>query len=350
MSGILVTTIKLRSPFSLKRLPMVARLHRAASKQRQSRKGQLLITAPLEKLFRWYYRWVQLPASGEFELETAAGRRTIQFNGRNLAFDIFYADLFAENYEDETAVLLDMFVPSGGCFYDIGSNWGYFTLYVASRQADIRIHAFEPIPSTYADLTRCVDQAALGSRIECHRMAISDANGHVMFELPFHSASAQVGNTGRQVKVDTRTLDSMGLERPDFVKIDAEGHEAAVLRGSLKTLRDSKPFVMFENKLYRHAPQETLGPLLLLKQLGYELFVPAVQRESGEMSYFLNCGYQIDTSRMQKIQRQDRMALVPCEPAVRFLLPPYLNIFACHRDRLAEVRTRFQTSEVNDGP
>jgi hypothetical protein len=192
----------------------------------------------------------------------------------------------------------------------------------------------------------CVEQAGVADKVQCHNVAISDSDGHTVFQLPFHSASAQAGNTGagigREVKVEMRSIDSMGLRPADFMKIDAEGHEAAVLRGSLKTLRNTKPFIMFENKLYPQTPEETLQPLQLLIDAGYCLYVPTVQRACQGATYFVNCGYRVDTGRNQKIEREDTMALVPCEPAMRFLLPPYLNIFACHRDRTAELRTKFQ--------
>ena len=345
MTGIFVKSIKLRSPLRIKRLPILARFHRAASKQRTSRKAQLFLKAPLEKMFQCYYRLAPT-ATGELEFETPQGPRPITFNARNLAFDIFYADLFAENYEDETAVLLDTFLSQSGCLYDIGSNWGFFTLYAASRGGNVRIHAFEPVPSTYADLVGCVEQAGLRNQVQCHNFAVSDSCGHAVFQLPFHSASAQVGNSGasigREVKVETRTIDSMGLDLPTFMKIDAEGHEAAVLTGSLATLRTAKPFIMFENKLYRDSPDQTLKPLRFLIQLGYHLFVPTVQRTCNGAIYFLNCGYQIDTGRMQKIEREDTMALIPCDPAMRFLLPSYLNIFACHCDKMEDLRRKFQ--------
>jgi FkbM family methyltransferase len=342
MNEILARSIQLRSPFALKRIPLLARFHRVANQQRVSRKAQLLISAPLEKLFRLYYRWFPQAPRGEFEYQARGERRLIKFNARNLAFDIFYSDLFRENYEDETAVLLDTFLTDGACFYDIGSNWGYFSLYVASLGGSIRIHAFEPVPTTYGDLLSCVGQAGLQAAVQCHMLAMSDSNGRTFFQLPFHSASAQVDSSGGGIEVETRRIDSLDLEEPRFIKIDAEGHEAAVLRGGVEMIRRSHPFIMFENKLYRHAPQETLEPLTLLKELGYSLYIPTVQRKSARTAYLLNCGYQIDTARMQRINRQDRMALVPLTPELRFLFPAFLNIFACPMERVMELESKFE--------
>ena len=98
---------------------------------------------------------------------------------------------------------------------------------------------------------------------------------------------------------------------------------------------------MFENKLYRNAPRETLQPLLTLSELKYRLFVPTVSRVCNGLNYFANCGYQLDTGKMQRIEREDTLALIPCEPSMRFLLPTYLNLFACHEDRMSELREKF---------
>ena len=40
------------------------------------------------------------------------------------------------------------------------------------------------------------------------------------------------------------------------------------------------------------------------------------------------------------------MALLRFEPGIRFLLPSYLNIFACHEDRMDEFRHKFEEVET----
>ena len=58
-------------------------------------------------------------------------------------------------------------LPEDGVFYDIGSNWGWFTMHVASRPGFRgKIHAFEPFASSYADLCDLVRQAGLAGVVE----------------------------------------------------------------------------------------------------------------------------------------------------------------------------------------
>ena len=83
--------------------------------------------------------------------------------------------------------------------------------------------------------------------------------------------------------------------------------------------------------------------------MGYHLFVPCLVRMCREAPFFVNCGYQMDTARMQKIEREDTLVLLPCEPSLRFLFPAYLNIFACHRDRADELAGKFELPEPRPG-
>jgi hypothetical protein len=66
--------------------------------------------------------------------------------------------------------------------------------------------------------------------------------------------------------VSLRTLDSFALA-PDFIKIDVQGHEPAVLRGMIETIAKHRPAIMIE----RGANFDTVRELL--KDAGYELFI-----------------------------------------------------------------------------
>jgi len=54
--------------------------------------------------------------------------------------------------------------------------------------------------------------------------------------------------------VDCRTLDSFGLTNVDFVKIDVDGFELALLEGASKTLTDNNPVINIEMKRNKYQP------------------------------------------------------------------------------------------------
>jgi hypothetical protein len=77
----------------------------------------------------------------------------------------------------------------------------------------------------------------------------------------------------RTVLVDATTLDAFFAGRPagpDFIKIDVEGHELAVLRGGRQTLATHKPTLLVECEA-RHRPDGDVRPVFdFLASLGYE--------------------------------------------------------------------------------
>jgi FkbM family methyltransferase len=126
------------------------------------------------------------------------------------------------------------------CAFDVGANVGQTVRYFVKRFPKATIHAFEPVPSTYADLVRAVGSLP---KVTCHNLALSDSatkreivttaiSGHSSFTSPL---SANDPNAKKQV-VETITADAFasahGIERIDVLKIDTEGHEMAVLDGA----------------------------------------------------------------------------------------------------------------------
>ena len=323
-----------RRPFAVGRLPVLARLYRQAhlapATMWRSRGRRVFFSVA-------YALW-RSGNNGFFEYERLGERRTVRFNARNLQFQALYAPFFQGGYEPDVALLLDALLPEGGVFFDIGSNWGYFSLYAASNHQALAIHAFEPFPSTYADLIRCVEQAGIAHLVTCHQVALSEADGDARIHLPdrLHSGQATVSASGG-TRVPTRRLDSMKLPRPDFIKMDVEGHEIEVLRGAVETLRMHKPFLIFENTKPYHGPPETvLEPLFFLQHLGYRLYAPAIQRAGKNGPYY-------NPAAEGSASSKDLFVLLPMTPQLRRLWGHDLNVFACHEERVAELDAVFKS-------
>jgi len=126
---------------------------------------------------------------------------------------------------------------------DVGANvglWSRSLLAAASqagRTADVRLHAFEPDTSAYAQLER----SPWMSRASLSRVALSDCQGtsalHVVGPAAgTNSLHPSPAATARAQTVSTVTLDSYaagsGVSEFALVKIDTEGHDLAVLRGA----------------------------------------------------------------------------------------------------------------------
>ena len=158
------------------------------------------------------------------------------------------------DYEPGTCRLLSRTTHAGDVFVDAGANVGYFTL-LASRLVGPsgQVHAFEPEPSIALELQRnielncvpnaTVSQQALGD-------TVGEATIHRFLDLPCGHSSLRVVDDGPHVssKVPMITLDDY-LEhltgpRCDFLKVDVEGSEWAVLKGAERVLTSAHPPVI----------------------------------------------------------------------------------------------------------
>jgi FkbM family methyltransferase len=126
---------------------------------------------------------------------------------------------------------------------DVGANIGrwstamLFAAEQAGRLNDLRLHAFEPSSYTFALLS----EALAGHRVRMHQAALSDRLGSAALYVTApgagtNSLHAPHGVDSPAETVVTTTLDSyaeqVGLNTVTLIKIDAEGHDLAVLRGA----------------------------------------------------------------------------------------------------------------------
>ena len=340
----LIKQIRTPSPLVLRTLPFLARYYRYAFQTPGTRTSELLLYAPLRKLFPAFRKLGLLPHAGVFDYDRLGKTVQIRFDANNLQFQALYSRVYEHGYEQELGLLIDCLLPEDGILYDIGSNWGYFTLYAASTRSKVGIHAFEPFPRTHSDLKSCVEQAGIADLVTRHEFALADTDGESFIEIPdgLHSGIAELTSNSSALRIITKRLDSLQLPPPDFIKMDVEGHEASVLRGGLNTLKSSWPYLVFENTRSYAIPARTLEPLHILQDLGYRFFVPTVQQSYAGKDYFVPCGWQMELQHAQPISDNACLGLAPFEASNRFLYQHDLNVFACHESKLSQLRLSFE--------
>jgi len=163
-------------------------------------------------------------------------------------------------------------LPKGGTLVDIGANSGIYSAMCV--QSGGRAVAFEPVP---AECERLRDM--LGDKGEVHQVALGDAFGEAVLFVPYtqegdvttrSSLHAELDSTlaHRSIDVEIATLDSFALSTISVLKIDVEGHEAAVLRGARATLERLRPAVIIEVEDER-LPGVFVEVCDLLEGLGY---------------------------------------------------------------------------------
>lgn len=155
--------------------------------------------------------------------------------------------------EPEYAILSTL-ITAGDWVIDVGANVGHYT----KRFSDLvgptgRVIAFEPVPETFALLAANL-QVLPKANVTLINAAVSDKTSLVGMSIPafdtglrnFYQAHlSDSPDSGLQVL--TLCVDSLNItHKITLIKIDAEGHEAGVLRGMHQILLRDKPTLIVE--------------------------------------------------------------------------------------------------------
>ena len=122
---------------------------------------------------------------------------------------------------------------------DIGARGGEFAFYLNSFKT---VHCFDfrgiakPVRKRFRK--RCPN----GEKYKFHTIGISDHNGHE------YTTNLRVGRIkGRgDLKIEVKTIDSLGYSDVNFIKIDVEGHEYKCVVGAEQTIRKYNPVIIIE--------------------------------------------------------------------------------------------------------
>ncbi len=191
--------------------------------------------------------------------------------------------------EGEQLHLVRKTVRPGMCVFDIGGNIGYYTCLIARLVGETgRVYAVEPDPENCALLQRNVELNGYDRFVEVGELGISDRCGEREFHLAgvsnrhsFHDLSVDPGDEhsgggGGSITVKVMDLPTFlkGRRRPDYLRMDVEGHEVEVLRSlaAEAVTSDWRPAVMFEAHPWHYDENERdiRRPLRELFGMGYE--------------------------------------------------------------------------------
>lgn len=182
-------------------------------------------------------------------------RRTIEVAGRKLPIHVTpdaqlkYLKPGGASFDHDLVQLAEQHVGAADQVWDIGSNVGTFAVAASAVATKGSVLAVEADIWLTQLLRRTANEAAHGGRIEVLPVALSDKAGTARFMIAERGrASNSLEQAGgrkpaggvREVQtVPTLTLDMLAAERgiPDFMKIDVEGAELAVLSGGESILK-----------------------------------------------------------------------------------------------------------------
>jgi len=237
-----------------------------------------------ERLLRSFFPPDHFRKAGSFEFVIAYDR-DLYFRcdlGSYLEWSIF----FKGYYVPDLSILIKNLIKPGMQIVDVGANVGAYTLIMAKQTGSTgKVIAFEPNPEVSQRLEHNIRLNHFEDRVSLIPFALSDREGELTLYVPrsdephrgISSLYKYVNVLTDQIKVEVKPLDNifanLGLNRLDFLKIDTEGYDTLILKGSMKTIRRFLPSIIFENNYLANPDVATINEVRNeLESLGYRFF------------------------------------------------------------------------------
>jgi FkbM family methyltransferase len=198
----------------------------------------------------------RVPLVGTADVALPGGRRMrLTSDGRdNLAAMLYWSGW--RSFEPETLDVYLALLPEARVVFDVGAYVGIFAMAAALGASERDVHAFEPVPESFARLQENLRANRLAN-VRAVPAAVGDTDGETTLFvpdgvwLPSHSSTrADFRAHTRPLAVAALTLEryarERGIERVDLMKIDTEGNEDEVLAGAGELFERSRPFVFCE--------------------------------------------------------------------------------------------------------
>ena len=154
-------------------------------------------------------------------------------------------------------------IPRKRTMIDIGANIGIFAR--PSAEQFEHVICFEPVFKNFEVLQKNLETY---SNVELHNLGLSDRDQTATFEFQ----TLKCGHT-KQVEEfvpnpefekhtgELTTLDRFNFESVDWIKIDVEGFENAVLDGSRDTIQRNRPWLLIEDNGQQDQHRQWLNDL-----------------------------------------------------------------------------------------
>lgn len=212
-------------------------------------------------------------------------------------------------YEDEELKMVSKIVkllPKDAVLFDVGANYGWYSLNIKKLYPEMEVYAFEPISETYSKMN--YNFKINGLEVNSYNIGFSHNAGDVDFYYDTVATGASSMKNLREL--DTTIIEKCHIERMDefihanditrldFIKCDVEGSELFVYQGGMNSIREYKP-VVFSEMLRKWSAKFGYHPndiISFFAELGYGCYVMSersglkefgvVTEETIETNYF----------------------------------------------------------------
>lgn len=150
-----------------------------------------------------------------------------------------------KQWENDLMSIAEKYLKDDSVIFDVGANIGTWSIGLA--KGNRKIYSFEPLYTSFLALCGNVFINKLENSINVFNYALTDdvTQKYTMKYDTGNVGYCMLQNTDEST-VSLLTLDSLKLNKLDFMKVDVEGHEINVLKGGTDTIQKFRPVIMFE--------------------------------------------------------------------------------------------------------
>lgn len=170
--------------------------------------------------------------------------------GEEIRFPPKWSRYYEAEYEPETFDFFHEHLKPGDTVLDIGGHIGLFAITTAKLVGPTgKVFTFEPTPFTRNVLQEVVDLNECSDIVEVRGEAVSSKRGETVFfdtgeEVSNANSLVRSELSKREIPITLISVDEFVRERNiqiDCIKIDVEGAELDVMRGSRETFTKQRP-------------------------------------------------------------------------------------------------------------
>lgn len=163
--------------------------------------------------------------------------------------DFFFKDFLnkkGNTFESDHIEKAIELLKSFDTFVDVGAHYGSWSIPLSKKFH--RVIAFEPFAETFQCLAQNTRELP---NIEINNCAIGDKEDKIKIAAGKYNDTNNPGGFTVVGKgnIPMITIDSLGLDSINLLKIDVEGYELYVLRGAVDTIKKCRPIVVIEENL-----------------------------------------------------------------------------------------------------
>lgn len=186
---------------------------------------------------------------------------------------------------------------------DIGANIGFTVLKLAQLVKNGKVIGFEPDPYNYS---ACINNLKQNNFDNSEVLNLGLGSEEAILDMEVRTPSNRGGNristslNKDGIKIQVKKLDglfpALDMDHLDLIKIDVEGYELRVLKGSEEILKKYKPilFIELDNDNLMDQGDSAQALIDFLTQLGYKSIYNAETNQPLEASMdFSHCHYDI---------------------------------------------------------